>query len=51
MWWTAQDASLAMHQKKRLNSSNPTFGALYKPAENVANDGNIKVHADISFFP
>jgi hypothetical protein len=34
-----------------MAASNPTFRALYKPAENVANNGNIKVHADISFFP
>jgi hypothetical protein len=36
-----------------MAASNPTFRALYKPSENVANDGNVKVHiphADISIF-
>jgi hypothetical protein len=33
-----------------MAASNPTFRAIHKPAENVANDGNIKVHADIFFI-
>ena len=33
-----------------MAASNPTFRALHKPAENVANDGNIKVHALFIFL-
>jgi len=33
-----------------MAASNPTFRAIHKPAENVANDGNIKVHAGIYFY-
>jgi hypothetical protein len=36
-----------------MAASNPTFRALYNSSENVANDGNVKVHiphANISIF-